>query len=293
MEVIPISTIDSISVFRNTRVRTFFIVDDRLDETKLKDALTRLIRDHWRKLGARIVTRKDNKVEYHLPDVFADDYELFRISSVDSNRSWSEAAASLNLKSATAAGGVAVLPAIEVIDALFRPSNWPHLLSDEPDAPLLLIHISLFADATVISTSHPHILGDQLGLANIFKAWLGLIEDKAPPPWVGYNEDILPGQKPYNEYPKSEMFKKGQLHVRRPLERLIVLLPFIWELATEPKEAHQILFFPAPLVTSLRERHSMASAEKDPHASQLTNGDIVTAIITKVTVHSTTNPHHY
>lgn len=284
MEVIPISAPDSMGVFRDTRVRTFFIVDDRLDEAKLRDALTRLIRDHWRKLGARIVQRKDGKLEYHVPEVFADDYELFRMSREDSDQPFAKAAASLDLNSATREGGVTVLPGVEVADALFRPSTWPQLLSQAPDTPLLLIHLSLFADATVITTSVPHVLGDQLGLANIIKAWLGLVENKTPPPWVGYNEDILPGQKPFSEYPRSEMFKRGRVRVRYPLERFFVLLLFIWELITEPKEAHHILFFPTPLVDSLRERHSKppSPADKDADAPKLTNGDILTAIMTKV-----------
>ncbi|KAH8903366.1 hypothetical protein BR93DRAFT_971877 [Coniochaeta sp. PMI_546] len=292
MEVIPISAPDSMGVFRDTRVRTFFIVDDRLDEAKLRDALTRLIRDHWRKLGARIVQRKDGKLEYHVPEVFADDYELFRMSREDSDQPFAKAAASLDLNSATREGGVTVLPGVEAADALFRPSTWPQLLSQAPDTPLLLIHLSLFADATVITTSVPHVLGDQLGLANIIKAWLGLVENKIPPPWVGYNEDILPGQKPFSEYPRSEMFKRGRVRVRYPLERFFVLLLFIWELITEPKEAHHILFFPTPLVDSLRERHSNppSPADKDADAPKLTNGDILTAIMTKLSRLPRTSP---
>jgi hypothetical protein len=281
MEVIPISAPDSISVFRNMRVRTFFVVDDRLDEAKLREALTRLIRDHWRKLGARIITHKNKGAVYHLPKVFDDGYELFRWSANHSDSLLDDAAAQINFKTARLDGGVAVFPSVDVCDALFRPQQWPFTFDAEPDAPMLLIHLSLFSDATVIAISHPHMLGDQLGLANIIKAWLGLLEDRIPPPMLGHNDDILPGQKPFSQYPKSETFKKGQYHVRRPFERVGVLLPFIWELTTEPKEEKATLFFPAPLIQSLRERHTGILAEKRGTSLELTNGDFVSAILLK------------
>jgi hypothetical protein len=282
MEVIPISVLDSNSTFRNMRVHTFFILDDRLDETKLRDALTRLIRDHWRKLGARIVTQKNKRPVYHLPKVFADDYELFRWSADHSDSSIDEAAAEMHLKTAKPEGGVAVLPSLTVCDALFRPQHWPITFDAEPDAPMLLVHLSIFADATVMTISHAHILGDQLGLANIIKAWLGLLEDKLPPPLVGYSEDILPGQKPFTQYPKSETFKKGRHHVRRPFERARVLLPFIWEMMVERKEETATIFFPLPLVQSIRKRQTATLTDKYGADPELTNADIISAIMAKV-----------
>ncbi|KAK3303685.1 uncharacterized protein B0T15DRAFT_540980 [Chaetomium strumarium] len=283
MEVIPISALDNVGAFRNTRVRTFFLLDDRLDEVKLRDALTGLIRDHWRKLGARIVMGKNKRRPvYHVPKVFDDNYELFRWSVDHSASPIDEAAPELQLKTAKPEGGVAVLPSVEVFDARFRPQHWPISLDAEPDAPLLLVHLSLFADATVISTSHPHILGDQLGLANILKAWLGLLEHKAPPPMVGYNEDILPGQKPFAEYPKSETFKKGRHRVRGPFERLFILPGYIWEMILEPKEEKATVFFPLPVLQSLRERYTAGLSEKDGASAELTNGDIISAIMTKL-----------
>ncbi|KAK4099721.1 hypothetical protein N658DRAFT_508539 [Parathielavia hyrcaniae] len=283
MEVIPIPALDNMSVFRRIRVRTFFILDDRLDEAKLHDALTRLIRDHWRKLGARIVMGKDKwRPVYHLPKVFDDNYELFRWSVEDSDSPFDEAAADLQLKTAKPEGGVAVLPSVEVVDTLFRPQHWPLTLDAEPDAPLLFVHLSLFADATVITISYPHILADQLGLANILKAWLGLVDGKVPPPMVGYNEDILPGQKPFAQYPKSETFKKGRHRVRRPFEYLFVLLGLIWWIMLEPKEETAAIFFPIPLLQSLRQRHAASLSEKDGASSDLTNGDIISGIMTKL-----------
>ncbi|KAK4237959.1 hypothetical protein C8A03DRAFT_44244 [Achaetomium macrosporum] len=281
MEVIPISAPDCMDDFCNTRVRTFFILDDRVDEPKLRESLTRLIRDHWRKLGARIVAQKNKRPVYHLPKVFDDNYELFRWSADESHSPFDVAAAELHLKTAKPDGGVAVLPSTVVYEALFHPRHWPITLDAEPDAPMLLVHLSLFSDATVITISHPHILGDQLGLGNIIKAWLGLLEDKAPPPMLGHSEDILPGQKPFAQYPRSETCKKGRHHVYGRFERLCVLLPFVWEMTVESKEERATLFFPLPLVQSLRERHTAALTEKYGASPELTNADIISGIMAK------------
>ncbi|KAL2832935.1 hypothetical protein BDW59DRAFT_157083 [Aspergillus cavernicola] len=81
MDVIPIALGDQQNPVRNIRSLNFFIIDGRHNEPTLKDALDSLIRDHWRKLGARLVSRPiDGLLEYHLPQTFAEDYLLFNWS---------------------------------------------------------------------------------------------------------------------------------------------------------------------------------------------------------------------
>ncbi|KAB5542580.1 hypothetical protein GE09DRAFT_1191888 [Coniochaeta sp. 2T2.1] len=281
MEVIPISIPDSRSVFRETRTRTFFVIDDVLDEVKLRDGLARLIQDHWRKLGARIVKKDNNNFEYRLPNVFRPDYELFRMTTSTSPDSIAKAAPDLDLNPSSPHGGPILLAGTDVVDAHFRPQHWPMTMSDEPDAPLLLIHMSLYSDATVIATSAPHMLADQMGLALIVRAWMGVVKGQAPPPMVGYNEDILPGQKPSTSYPKAEFYKRGRAHLKRPGERVFQLLRFIWEMAREPNEDHVVLFFPAELVQTLRERYASATGKANSK-SELSAGDIITAVTTKL-----------
>lgn len=285
MEVIPASPNDQQKPISNIRTRTFFILEDRLDESILKTALDRLIRDHWRKLGARLVARaKDGLLEYHLPQTFDEDYILFEWSSTDFGHSIDKCPelSFFNLPP-PAEDGITLLPAIENVDKVVRPSTWPYERKDEPpNAPLLYVHLSLFTDATVIALSFPHALCDQYGVGNIMRAWLGITKGIDPPAMVGQNEDVLSGGKPYNDYPKEEICRKGYVRVRRTLEYPLVIMGFLTDLILHRSEAPHIVYFPRPFLQSLRDRYSKELTEKYGADPGLGSGDIILAILTKV-----------
>jgi hypothetical protein len=83
MEVIPVLLTDQPNPIGNLRIQNFFIVSARLDNDVLRNALDQLIRQHWRKLGARLALspKKAKYLEYRLPKVFPDDHTLFNWSS--------------------------------------------------------------------------------------------------------------------------------------------------------------------------------------------------------------------
>jgi hypothetical protein len=272
---------DQLKPINIIRTRTCFILDKRLDESTLKNALDLLIRKHWRKLGARLVSRAiDKQLEYHLPETFHDKYALFNWSSAEDEKSFTYIASMLNV---SAANGVSLFPAVDVIEGIFVPSSWPTSREDEtPGSPLLYVHLTFSADATVIATSLPHVVADQYGLSNILKAWLGLADGRDPPPMVGYSDDALPKSKPYTEFSKEEVFRKGRMRVRRKMEYLFVILGLIPDIIAYKKESAHIFFFPRSLIQSLRKRHSKTLAGQYGPNISISEGDIITAIITKV-----------
>lgn len=282
MDIIQIPFTDQQVPVNNIRTRTFFVVHDLLDEDVLRNGLDRLIRDHWRKLGARLAIRpKDGFLEYHLPRTFEEKYVLFNWTSqefdypIDKNTGLPKATPSED--------GITLLPPLTSFEESFRPSDWPLEMKGQPhDAPMLYVHMSLFADATVVAVSYPHVLGDQLGLANIMKAWLGLIKGEAPPPMAGVDTDVLPNEKSYADYPKKEVVRKGKMRVRGKMEDPLVTLAFLPDFILHPKEDKFIAFLPQPLVDSLRQRHSKALAEKYGADPGITNNDIITGILLKV-----------
>lgn len=282
MEVIQVPLTDQQKPINNIRTRTFFILDDRLDEEILRNALDSLIRDHWRKLGARLVTRStDGLLEYHLPHTFGEKYVLFNWSSQEYDHAIDKIPSFP--RATPPEKGVTLLPHLSSVESWFRPSDWPFHRKDEPpDAPLLYVHMSLFTDATVIAMSFPHAFADQFGMANIMKAWLGLTRGEEPPSMVGANNDVLVNGKSYTDYPVEEVVRKGKVRVRRKMEYPFVILGFIPELVVRRKEISHTLFLPLPLVQSLRERHSKALADKYGTDPGISNGDIITGIVTKV-----------
>ncbi|KAG6028240.1 hypothetical protein E4U41_000726 [Claviceps citrina] len=282
MEVIPCAAIDQLKPVDNIRTRTFFIVDECLDENALRTSLDRLIRHHWRKLGGRLVTRpKDGLLEYHIPKTFGPDDILFHWSAQEYDHSIDKIASAI--RSPPLDKGPQLLPPLDMIDSWFRPSDWPFDRREEPpDSPLLYLHLSLFTDATVLATSAPHTLADQMGLANILKACMGLVQGREPPPFVGYEGDVLPGSgKTCTDYPRSELFRKGRQRLRKPGEYPFVLLPLLPDLIFH-REKHALLFLPLQLIRSLREKWSRSLAEKHSDFSRLSDGDVITAIVVKL-----------
>lgn len=119
MEIIRIPAIDQLKPVPILRVRTFFILHDRLNEQVLKDALDSLIRNHWRKLGARLATRReDGLLEYHLPSNFDEKRKLFNRSSKQHNSSID----TIGLPKATPAEqGATLLPPLTAAENLLSP----------------------------------------------------------------------------------------------------------------------------------------------------------------------------
>jgi hypothetical protein len=281
MEIIPVSWSDQPNPIPNLRTRAFFITDHPLDEQILKNGLDKLIRNHWRKLGARLSpSHGDTRLEYHLPHVFPDNYELFKWSSVSAGYSYGEA---YELSKILHPGdGINFLPAMERIDARVRPHDWPFERKDEPpDSPLLYVHLTRFSDGAVLAMSVPHVFADQGGLANIVKAWLAVIEGKTPPEMMGYKDDVLGSEKLSNlEADPGERI--GRMRIRSMKDQALVTGRIALDLVKDRKEESRTVFLPMQVVNSLRDKVRERLDGKHILASEISNGDIITAIFTKV-----------
>ncbi|KAK4449763.1 hypothetical protein QBC34DRAFT_425170 [Podospora aff. communis PSN243] len=293
MEVIPISLPNSAFAFRRIRMHTLFIINARLAETPLKNALNTLIRDHWRLLGARIVgDLKKPHLSYHLPETFPDDnYDLFKWSSEEIDFPIDKALPQLN-PSPSQSGKVTVLPLDpRSLAARFSPREWPFQLSDAQDEPFLFVKLTLFTDATVLSLSIPHIVCDALGLASLIRAWLGLVEGKTPPVMIGTREDLLPGRKPFAEYAREEVTAKGRTRLKGRVDGVLVPLGFVPQLVRNFREERTVVLFPTGVVQRLRERIARGFVERGEADPGLTNSDVVTAILAKFSRMDTKKKH--
>ncbi|EWG50932.1 hypothetical protein FVEG_10050 [Fusarium verticillioides 7600] len=281
MEIIPVSWSDQPKLIPNLRTRTFFITDHPLDEQILKDGLDNLIRNHWRKLGARIFPSHGNtRLEYHLPHVFPDDYELFKWSSVSAGYSYGE---TYELSKILHPGdGVAFLPNMETIDARLRPQDWPYERKDEPpSSPLLYVHLTKFSDGAVLAISLPHVFADQGGLANIVKAWLTVIDGKVPTQMTGYKDDVL-GSEKLSDLEVKQNERVGRMRIRSKKDQALVIGRIVLDLLKDKKEESKLVFLPIEVVQNLREKARERLDGKHILAGEISNGDIITAIFTKL-----------
>ncbi|KAF5644070.1 hypothetical protein F52700_2638 [Fusarium sp. NRRL 52700] len=281
MEIIPVSWSDQPNPIHNLRTRTFFITDHPLDEQILKNGLDKLIRNHWRKLGSRIFpSHGDTRLEYHLPHIFPNDYELFKWSSVSAGYSYGETYELSKILHPS--DGVAFLPDMETIDARLRPQDWPYERKDEPpNSPLLYVHLTKFSDGAALAMSVPHVFADQGGLANIVKAWISVIEGKIPPEMTGYRDDVLGGEKLSNiEVNHDERI--GRLRIRSKKDQALVIGRILLDLIKNRKEKSRLVFLPIHVVQNLRDKARERLDGKHALASKISNGDIITAIFTKL-----------
>ncbi|CEI68012.1 unnamed protein product [Fusarium venenatum] len=280
IEKIPVSWSDQPNPIPNLRTRTFFITDHPLDEKELKNGLETLIRKYWRKLGARLVSSEKQGLEYHLPHVFLDGYELFKWSSVSAGYSYGE---TYEMSKIIHPGdNIAFLPAVDKIDKLARPQDWPFERKDDPpNSPLLFIHLTNFNDGAVLAISVPHVLADQGGLANIVKAWLAVIDGKTPPEMVGFNKDILGSERLSNieVEPKDRI---GRMRIRSKKDQALVVGRVLLDMAKEKKETSYTVFLPLRVVSNLREKVKKSLEGKHILSDEASNGDIITAIFTKL-----------
>ena len=156
MEIIQVPPTDRQKPSDNIRSRTFFILNNRLDEDVLRSALDRLIRYHWRKLGARLITRpKDGLPEYHLPRIFDEKYALFNWSSQEYDHSIDKV--EFFPKPTPPENGIALLPPPRFIEHWFRPLDWPLDRKEEPAGALCSTSICLFLLMLPSSVSTVHI----------------------------------------------------------------------------------------------------------------------------------------
>ncbi|KAM0491736.1 hypothetical protein ACHAP8_010365 [Fusarium lateritium] len=283
MEKIPVSWSDQPNPIPNLRTRTFFITDHPLDDQLLKSGLDNLIRKHWRKLGARLVSSEKQGLEYHLPHVFPDGYELFKWSSVSAGYSYGETYEMAKI--IHPGDNIAFLPAVDRIDRLARPQDWPFERKDDPpNSPLLFIHLTKFSDGAILAISVPHVLADQGGVANIVKAWLAVIEGKAPPEMVGFKEDVL-GSERLSGVKIEQKDRIGRMRIRSKKDQALVVGRILLDMAKEKKETSHIVFLPLRVVSNLREKVKKSLEGKHILADEISNGDIITAIFTKISLH--------
>ncbi|KAM0543811.1 hypothetical protein ACHAPJ_012118 [Fusarium lateritium] len=169
------------------------------------------------------------------------------------------------------------------VDKLLRPSDWPFERKDEPpNSPLLCVHLTFFKDAAVVALSCPHTLADQSGVANIVKAWLAVVEGKAPPEMVGFTDDVL-GHERFSKISTEIGDRKGRMRIRGKKDQALVAARIALDIVKE-KEVSHVVFLPIELVHHLREKARNTFTDEDKLAKDISNGDVITAIFVKLVV---------
>lgn len=281
IRTIPLEPIDQWMPIDNIRTLVFLVVRATLDEEAMRSALDRLIRNHLPILGARLedVSNKGN-LAYHLPTPFPPDYQLFHWSSdtIDSALADAQLLPKETLADCDILHGPCSIPELE---GVWTPSTWPKERKFEgPDTPLLLVHITRYADATVVALNLPHAVTDQMGFGSLITAWMQLVKGEDPAEFLELKPGMLHGLE---NLEKKELWRKNTFRMMTKSERVRAVMNFMPDLILNPKEVRRLLFLPIKLIESLRDRHTKAlKARYGEETPALTSNDIITTLLFKL-----------
>ncbi|RFU81818.1 hypothetical protein TARUN_409 [Trichoderma arundinaceum] len=277
-KIIPLSAKDQAKPVNNIRTLLFIVVRDILDGEFMKASLDKLIRTHIPLLGARIKpSGPDGFLQYHSILPFPDNYEIFRwsVSNVSSTLGEANLVPEQNSQK-----GITILPDVTVSERWWTPADWPIVLSDEkPDTPLLLVHLTYYTDATVITLSLPHSVCDQMGFGSVVNSWIDVMKGKEPLPFIDLPEGALDGDKSIS---KKELHKKYEYRLKTKAERAEVLMGLVPELIVRSKETRCIFYMPVGIVNGLRDRwREELKGKHGSEAVDISNGDVLVGVLVK------------
>lgn len=279
-KIIPIEPMDQWLPIDQIRTFLFLVVPEILNEEAMRVALDRLIRNHLPILGARVEVSKDGGLAYRLPKSFAADYRLFQWSNDSVESSFADA--QLLPDMAQAECDISYGPcSIPELERAWTPSTWPPERKYEaPDTPLLLVHVTKYADATVVSLNIPHMVVDQMGLGSLITAWMQIVKGETPAEFLQLEPGALDGLK----NPSKEVLrKKNTYRIMRKSEKAKGVMNHVPDIILHRKETRRLLFLPIKLVESLRDRHSQALKTKyGEETPPLTSNDVIAALLMKL-----------
>ncbi|KAL7929879.1 hypothetical protein V8C35DRAFT_331006 [Trichoderma chlorosporum] len=277
-KIIPLSAKDQWRPINNIRSLVFIVVRDNLDGELMRSSLDKLIRNHIPLLGARVKpSGVDGLLQYHLITPFPDNHEIFKwsVSNVASTLEETHLVPEHNPQR-----GITILPDVTVMEQRWIPGDWPvRRDQDRPDTPLLLVHLTCYTTATIVSLNLSHCVSDQMGFGSIITSWIDVMKGKEPLPFIEIPKDGLDGDK---DISLKELYRKFEYRLRTKRERAEILMGIVPELIIQSKETRCILFFPVSVVNGLRDRwRGELKAKYGAEAANITNGDVIVGIIAK------------
>ena len=280
VNIVPFQAADQLKTFLNIRLIVFFLVRQALDESSMKTSLRKLIREHLPILGARIKVNKQTKrPEYHVPTAFQDGHQSFDWSSASVESTVDEVLDGLG--SRTCRESIGIGPDIRQVESQWAPRRWPvERKFEDPEAPILFVHLTHHTDGTVVGLNIPHSVCDMFGVGSLVRAWMQVQAGKTPAPFI----QLRPGELDANmNLPKAELYRSGKYRIASKRDMMRMYSALMPNHIMHPKEARHVLYLPIQLIDSLRLRYDQELKKNyGPDVSPLSNGSIISALCARV-----------
>ncbi|OAL55144.1 hypothetical protein IQ07DRAFT_607592 [Pyrenochaeta sp. DS3sAY3a] len=290
-DVYPVHALDDTKTFRNTLITWTICFNDQLDAERLRSSLSRLLElGDWRKIGGRLRLKDNGALEIYAPHSFTAERPAFSFSHDNVEASVGDHVVAKNLPKFN--GTAAIWPGPQAFDEFAAKADAPTTLEDllAGDAPQISVHVTSFADATLIGLSWPHTLMDVMGQHAFLHGWSLVLANRETevPPVLGAREDALCALIEAPSNVKEEyVLKSKQL---RGLGMLKFGARFAWDMLTGPVLESRTVCLPKDAVAKLRQQAEsvLGGGSVEGKAPFLSDGDLLTAwVIHAVASYST------
>lgn len=294
-EIYPVHFYDDTEVFRKSQGVWLIRFDDVLDPDIVHGSLERLCTlPGWRKCGGRVrinvnpplivlilpsehrqcanmcdshYQKRTGRMEIHVPEKFTAErpaVKLTRLSHTD--MSINDHPLASRLPRETPSPSVQASPE-EFLDLSVTPET-PLTMEDflNSDTPQFNMHIISFKDATIVSLTWPHLLGDIMSVASVSEAWSLVMagrESEVPAFLSAGNEDILETAGQHPDFQGKHILEDNRL---AGVWFFIWLARYVLDMIRWPTMELRTIFLPPKTVKKLKAGATMAIKAGLPEA---------------------------
>ncbi|KAF7922008.1 uncharacterized protein EAE98_008219 [Botrytis deweyae] len=282
-EVLPVHFIDQATIVRTSIINYTFRYNDVLDAAKLHRGLLQLLQiPGWNKLGGRLRTTKNGKLEIHVPRNFSKTRPEVKFSHVD----YSDIKIDSHGLASQLPRPTGSTPSVQEGCHAFRsfalptdlPNNIEHYWKN--DQPMLSLHVTSFADATLVGLTFPHSLTDAMGTSEFLKAWSNVVAGKSSfvKPLQGTQVDVLGniGTSLDKKASQGEFALEGQQ--TRGFSLLSFIARYMWDATTRRSIRTRHIYLPAKYMSYLRQDvEEELKRQNGGVVPFVSDGDLITA----------------
>lgn len=164
------------------------------------------------------------------------------------------------------------------------------------DEPLVSLHVTSFNDATLVSITFPHVLGDVTATAALVKAWssVALGQQDQVPPILGATNDVLESIRASSNGKDARQPFVLQHMQLRGLSLLVFTIRHLWDMLLTPRVYGRFIFLPAKFIQQLRreaeDEVEIRRQRGDTDPSFVSDNDLISAWGSRMVILSRTSP---
>lgn len=293
-EVLPVHFIDQAAIVRTSIINYTFRYNEVLDAAKLHRGLLQLLKiPGWNKLGGRLRATKNGKLEIHVPRSFSKTRPEVKFSHVDCSDTEIESHGLASQLPRPTGSTPSIQEGCHAFRSFALPTDLPNNIEHywKNDQPMLSLHITSFANGTLVGLTFPHSLTDAMGTSEFLKAWSNVVAGKSSfvKPLQGTQVDVLGdvGTNLDKKASQGEFFLEDQQ--TRGFSLLSFIARYMWDVKTRRSIRTKHIYLPAKYMSHLRQGvEEELKRQNGGVVPFVSDGDLITAWGARMVMSSST-----